>query len=49
MALRCAVRAQIVPWLSYSVPGVTNLGVLLITTGMSLYCYLFCVLLDPGR
>ena len=37
------------PWLSYSVPGITNMGLLTLTTGLSLYCYIFCVLLDAGR
>lgn len=46
--LRAHVPAQIVPWLSYSVPGVTNLLVLTATTGMALYCYGFCVLSNPG-
>ncbi|KXZ52363.1 hypothetical protein GPECTOR_10g997 [Gonium pectorale] len=44
-----SVFCVIVPWLSYSVPGITNMGVLTLTTGVSLYCYLFCVLLDAGR
>ncbi len=40
---------QIVPWLSYSVPGILNLGILSLTTSISLYAYLFCVLHDPGK
>lgn len=40
---------QIIPWLSYSVPGVLNLGVLTIDTGIALACYLLCVFTDPGR
>jgi hypothetical protein len=44
------VRAmQVVPWLSYSVPGVTNIGVLTMTAASALYCYLLCVFKDPGR
>lgn len=43
-----SVFCVIVPWLSYSVPGITNLGVLTITAGVSMYCYLFCVLGNPG-
>ncbi|KAG1675311.1 hypothetical protein FOA52_015985 [Chlamydomonas sp. UWO 241] len=43
------VACVIVPWLSYSVPGATNLAVLTFTTGASFYCYLFCVLRDPGK
>lgn len=43
------VYAQIVPWLSYSVPGVLNLGFLTIDTGIALYCFLLCVSMDPGR
>ena len=47
---RAATRApQIVPWLSYSVPGVTNLAVLTASAGAALYCYLCCMLTDPGR
>eukprot|EP00197_Chlamydomonas_leiostraca_P012381 CAMPEP_0202874016 /NCGR_PEP_ID=MMETSP1391-20130828/24525_1 /ASSEMBLY_ACC=CAM_ASM_000867 /TAXON_ID=1034604 /ORGANISM="Chlamydomonas leiostraca, Strain SAG 11-49" /LENGTH=316 /DNA_ID=CAMNT_0049555353 /DNA_START=59 /DNA_END=1006 /DNA_ORIENTATION=+ len=38
----------VVPWLSYSVPGVTNIGVLSMTAGSALYCYLLCVFKDPG-
>ncbi|GLC46391.1 hypothetical protein PLESTB_000977000 [Pleodorina starrii] len=44
-----SVFCVIVPWLSYSVPGITNMGVLTVTTCLSLYCYMFCVLLDAGR
>lgn len=39
----------IVPWMSYSVPGITNLGILTFTTAVALYCYVFCVVVDPGR
>lgn len=39
---------QIVPWLNYSVPGVLNLALLTLTTGMGMYCYLLCVISDPG-
>ncbi|BDA49409.1 Palmitoyltransferase PFA4 [Coccomyxa sp. Obi] len=42
------VLCVIVPWLSYSVPGVLNLGFLTIDTGIALYCFLLCVVLDPG-
>ena len=42
------IHGQILPWLSWSVPGVTNLGVLAITTGMAVWCYCFCVVVDPG-
>ncbi len=45
----CHTRSQIVPWLSYSVPGVTNLGLLTFCTCMGIYNYLFCVLIDAGR
>lgn len=38
-----------VPWLSFSVPGLMNVGVLTLTAGLSLYCYMFCVVLDAGR
>ncbi|EFJ52838.1 hypothetical protein VOLCADRAFT_55031 [Volvox carteri f. nagariensis] len=44
-----SVFCVIVPWLSYSVPGITNMGVLTVTTCLSLYCYMFCVMLDAGR
>lgn len=43
-----SVFCVIVPWLSFSVPGVTNLGVLTLTAGLSLYCYIFCVIVDAG-
>ncbi|KAG2445217.1 hypothetical protein HYH02_008685 [Chlamydomonas schloesseri] len=44
-----SVFCVIVPWLSYSVPGITNMGLLTLTTVLALYCFLFCVLLDAGR
>jgi hypothetical protein len=37
------------PWLSYSVPGLTNIIILTWTTAVSIYSYLFCVLADPGK
>lgn len=40
---------QIFPWLSYSVPGVLNFGVLTINTAVAVGCYIACVLADPGR
>ncbi len=43
------LRVQIIPWLSYSVPGVLNMGFLTIDTGIALYCFLLCVVVDPGR
>ena len=43
------VAVQIIPWLSYSVPGVLNLGLMTIDTSIALACFLACVLLDPGR
>lgn len=50
-AQTCAVcwPLQAVPWLSFSVPGLMNVGVLTLTAGLSLYCYMFCVVLDAGR
>ena len=44
-----SVFAVAVPWLSYSVPGMTNILILTWTTSVSLYTYLFCVFVDPGR
>jgi hypothetical protein len=44
-----AVFCVCIPWLSYSVPGILNLFILTLTTGLSFYCYLFCVLSCPGR
>ena len=41
--------AQILPWLSYSVPGVLNLAIFSSNTGIALVCFLFCVSVDPGR
>jgi len=38
----------VVPWLSFSVPGVVHAGVLSFTTFMALLCYLKCVYGDPG-
>ena len=40
---------QILPWLSYSVPGVLNLGGFTLETGTALWCFLLCVIVDPGR
>ena len=40
---------QILPWLSYSVPGVLNLGSFTLETGTALWCFLLCVIADPGR
>ena len=40
---------QILPWLSYSVPGVLNLGGFTLETGAALWCFLLCVIVDPGR
>jgi len=42
------ITCVIVPWLSYSVPGVLNLGLLTFDTGIALGCYLACVFADPG-
>lgn len=39
----------IIPWLSYSVPGVSNLLLLSVEAGVGLYLYLCCVFYDPGR
>ncbi|MEW5297116.1 MAG: hypothetical protein WDW36_000344 [Sanguina aurantia] len=44
-----AVFCVIIPWFEYSVPGVTNIGVLSINTALALYCYVYCIYLDPGR
>lgn len=40
---------QILPWLSYSVPGVLNLASFTVETGTALWCFLLCVIVDPGR
>ena len=40
---------QIIPWLSFSVPGVTNLSVLTINTALALSCFVACVIADSGR
>ena len=42
-------RAQIVPWLSYSVPGVLNFGVFTFNTAAALACFVICVVSDPGQ
>ncbi|KAL3134915.1 hypothetical protein ABBQ32_007880 [Trebouxia sp. C0010 RCD-2024] len=39
----------VVPWLSFSVPGVSNLLVLTVNTALALGCFLACVIADPGR
>mmetsp|Transcript_1160 Transcript_1160/g.2749 ORF Transcript_1160/g.2749 Transcript_1160/m.2749 type:complete len:346 (-) Transcript_1160:133-1170(-) len=43
------VFVVIVPWLSFSVPGMTNLLVLTTSVGLAVWCYGFCVVVDPGR
>jgi len=40
---------QIIPWLSFSVPGVTNLLVLTINATLALSCFVACVIADSGR
>ncbi|KAK9800786.1 hypothetical protein WJX73_003252 [Symbiochloris irregularis] len=39
----------ILPWLSYSVPGVMNLAIFSTDTAVAFLCFLFCVCVDPGR
>ena len=46
---RPTVLAQVVPWLSFSVPGVLNFSVLTFNTALALSCFLTCVVIDPGR
>lgn len=41
--------AQVLPWLENSVPGVTHTALLTFTTGIALYCFVACVVIDPGR
>ena len=43
------VFCVILPWLSWSVPGVLNLALLTLSTGTALACFLACVMVDPGR
>lgn len=43
------LQAQVLPWYSYSVPGVLHLSMLTVSTGMALYCYFLCIAMDPGR
>ena len=43
------VLCVILPWLSWSVPGVLNLALLTLSTGTALVCFLACVMVDPGR
>ena len=43
------VFCVIVPWLSWSVPGLLNLGIFSANTGTALLCFLACVVADPGR
>lgn len=42
-------RPQILPWLSISVPGMSNLCALTATTALALWCFAACILFDPGR
>ncbi|DBA73281.1 TPA: Palmitoyltransferase [Trebouxia sp. C0004] len=42
------VVSVIIPWLSFSVPGVTNLLVLTISTTLALSCFVACVVADCG-
>lgn len=42
------VLGVIVPWLSFSVPGVLHFTSLTAATALGLHCYLLCVLSDPG-
>jgi hypothetical protein len=41
--------AQILPWLSVSVPGISNLALLSGTTALAAWCFVCCILFDPGR
>ena len=43
------VFCVILPWLSWSVPGVLNLALLTLSTSTALACFLACVMVDPGR
>jgi hypothetical protein len=40
---------QVLPWLSFSVPGVLNLLGLSLTTTAAACCYFACMTIDPGR
>jgi hypothetical protein len=40
---------QIIPWLSVSVPGMSNLAALTSTTALALWCFGCCVRFDAGR
>ncbi|GBF87428.1 S-acyltransferase 16-like [Raphidocelis subcapitata] len=44
-----SVTCVIIPWLSVSVPGMSNLAVLSGTAALALWCFCCCVLFDPGR
>lgn len=43
------VTCVIIPWLSITVPGMSHLGVLTLTTLLALWCFGCCVFFDPGR
>ncbi|KIZ07589.1 hypothetical protein MNEG_0358 [Monoraphidium neglectum] len=43
------VTCAILPWLSVSVPGMSNLAVLTVTTVLALWCFVACIFFDPGR
>eukprot|EP00879_Flechtneria_rotunda_P025174 GHRR01026736.1.p1 GENE.GHRR01026736.1~~GHRR01026736.1.p1 ORF type:complete len:265 (+),score=55.67 GHRR01026736.1:284-1078(+) len=43
------VACVILPWLSYSVPGTLHLMLLTATTGLALFCYFKCMVVNPGR
>jgi hypothetical protein len=40
---------QILPWYSFTVPGMLHLLVLTASTGLALRCYFLCMFTDPGR
>lgn len=44
-----ASAMQVLPWYENSVHGVGHVGLLTFTTGLGLYCFAGCVLVDPGR
>lgn len=40
---------QILPWYSFTVPGMLHLMLLSASTSLALRCYFLCMFTDPGR
>jgi hypothetical protein len=50
MRLTCLLAfLQILPWYSFTVPGMLHFMALSASTGLALRCYFLCMFTDPGR